>query len=701
MKLLPERAALDTTAMFVFAALVGALSGVLAFVFQILVELTQNLATGESGTILEAAHSMLRWRALVLPAVGGLVAALIIRLLAPRSKPFGIPGILEAISVRSRQIKGGPILVRALASIAVIGSGGSVGREGAIVQLAAAMSSKVARVVQFEPRRHSLLVGCGVAAGMAAAYNAPLAGAFFVMEVILASFAIDVFAPLVISSVFATLVIHAISGSDAAVYRMPAEVEVGSWGAMMLALALGLPAGVISVLFQRTLRASARFFARFKAPLEVKFTLAGLAVGAIGTGYPEIFGNGYSTTNKILFSSLPLATVAAVLVLKPCATALLVGAGAPGGVFTPAILTGASLGALFHALVTWIFPSFAAPSATFTVIGMAALIAGITHAPIMSMILLVELTHDLGLVLPLVLATVASSLVAKWLGRDSIFNESLRARGVPIDVGIEELTLRRIRVRDLLRSGLVSVPVHTTLDEILDRFRVTRLDVIYVVGEGGEFRGEIDLHDVKDLLNRAKLGPVVIAADVMETPPMASPDTSIAELLEVFDDPEREELPVVEARDGKRILIGRLTRRDVIASLNLEVLQTQTRRTRIGAVGNALADTIELPEGFEIAELPLPERLRGTTLAESGLRDAKGVTVLSLLLADGKGKAKKRSADPAAGLEGVVSLIVMGQRQDIEGLRQKIQGEVVPDDPLGPRNQTWIGREDATTERRE
>ncbi len=667
MKLPNPRRSPANAATFLYAALVGALGGVLAVAFQGFVDVAQRIATQQNGSIVDAGHRFAWWQCVLLPGAGGVLAALIIRALAPRAKPFGIPGIMEAVSVRRRRIKMRPIATRAAASVAVISSGGSVGREGAIVQLSAALASKIARVAGFEPRQHSLMLGCGVAAGMAAAYNAPLAGAFFVMEVILASFAIEIFAPVVVSSVFAALVMRAIRGSDASVYQMPANLSVSGWGPVLLALVLGVIAGVVAFGFQRTLRAATKAWSKLALPLEAKLGLGGLAVGAIGVWLPDVWGNGYTATSEILLAKLALPTVAALFFLKPLATAISAGSGAPGGVFTPTLLLGASLGALFAGAVGAVFPGLETPSAVFTVVGMASLIAGTTHAPIVSMILIVELTNDFGLLLPLVLATVASSLVAKFLARDSIFTESLRARGVPIDVGIEELTLRRIRVSDLTRSGLLSVASDTRLDQVLQKFRETRLDVIYVTADDSELKGWIDLHDVKEFLNREQMGPVLIAADVMQTPLSVTPEMSLADVLEIFDEPELEELPVVELRGEKRILIGRLTRRDVIAALNLEVLQSQSRRTRLVTRGET--NYVELPEGYEIAELDVPENLRGVTLEASGLARAKGVTVLSLVERE-RGEVKKRSADPKAELGRVTALVVMGRREDIDAMRE-------------------------------
>lgn len=676
MRLPSEREVLAAGATFGLAALVGAASGALAAGFQALVDTAQGLVLGRSGQILDAVRSIPWWQRLLLPTFGALAAALLIRALAPQAQPFGIPGIMEAVSVRRRKIRGRPIVVRALASVAAIASGGSIGREGAIVQLAAALGSKTARLGRFDARRHALLLGCGVAAGMASAYNAPLAGAFFVMEVIMASFAIDVFAPIVVSSVFSALVMRAIKGQDAAVYSMPSDVSMVGFESLFLAIAIAIPAGVVAFGLQRGLRRATHASAGWRVPIEMKFALGGLGVGAIGIAYPEVFGNGYSATSEILSGRLALATIAALLVAKPLATIFSIGSGAPGGIFTPALLTGASLGALFAHAAGVMFPSNATPDAAFVVVGMASLIAGLTHAPIMSMVLLVELTQDLGLILPLTLATVASALVARWLARDSIFTEALRARGVPIDVGIEELTLRRIRVRDLIRSGLVAMPANAPLDEVLARFRETRLDVIYTVDPDGTFRGAIDLHDVKSFLSGERLGSVVIAADVMDTPPTASPDMSIAQVLELLDDPDREEIPVVDQRDGRQHLIGRLTRRDVLAAIDLEVLKSRTRSSRGAPFTSEREERwVELPRNYEIAELPIPKRLRHRTLKQSGLADAKGVTVISLVERTVLGEERKAVANLEEPLDPYDRFVVMGPRTEIDALRDRLEEE--------------------------
>jgi CIC family chloride channel protein len=656
------------------AALVGAIGGLLGVAFRAAADAVQALVVG-SGSLLEGARALPWWRRLLTPAAGALAAGLLVHVAARRDTAFGIGGLMEAVTFRRRPIRTGPTLARIGAALATIGSGGSVGREGPIIQLGATAANLLGRAARCDARSLSILLAAGAASGMAAAYNAPLAGALFVMEAMLANFAMDVFASVAVASGAGTLVMRAILGGEQ-VYDVEIPMGGGAPSIVLAALPLGVLCGGAAVLFQRLLQRATELFGRLRLHRAFVPALGGLLVGAIGLLWPEVWGNGFPIVSDILQWRIPLfdpgqalaASVVVLLVMKPVATACSVGSGGQGGVFTPALFLGAALGALCAAAADRL-PGVDLPRAALSIVGMGGLLAGITHAPIAAAALLFEMTHQPGLLLPLAACAAASALTAKLVARDSLYTESLRRRGVPVDAGIEELALRQLRVGDLLEREVALVEPKTPLSAVVERFERDNLDLLYVVDERRVLRGVVTLHDVKTFFNRrdAAAGRIVIAADVMRRAPQLDPDASLAEVLELFDLPEFDELPVARA-DG--VLLGRVTRRDLVATLHLEVLGRPSARAKFVIEGAERPRYLELPSGFELARVPVTKSLAGRRLGDTGLRRNHRLVVLAVVRADPEIGEQRLAFDPDLVLEEGETLVVMGRHDDIAPLRQ-------------------------------
>jgi chloride channel protein, CIC family len=663
----PPRSFLNFSALYVYAALVGVAGAFFARGFQKLVDLIQRGALGQGGGIVAAARELPFWMRILVPVAGAVVAAAIVRLLARQTSAFGVADLMEVVSLRKLRVHPRTTIARCVSSAFVLATGGSVGREGPIVQLGAAFASQVAKLTRVEPRVQTILLGCGVSSGMAAAYNAPLGGAFFAMEVVLANFALEVFAPVMLASAVATLVMWGLTGGDAALYTGAATEHL-----QLLPILAGLPLGVIGgaagVLFIHALEGAERLFARLAWPPEGKAALGGLVVGAIGIGFPEVWGNGYDTVSEILTGKVALGTIALLLVLKVLATSATAGSGGSGGVFTPTLFLGAALGTLFGAGFVRLLPLEEAPLAAFTVMGMAALIAGTTQAPVTSAVMLFEMTRDQALLLPLLLATIGSVAMSRLLSRDSIYARKLRAHGVPVNAGLEELTLHKTLVRDIMRGDLERVPVAARLDDVVDRFQETRRDVIYVV-DGRCLVGRILLQDVKSLLNLEDIGPLAIAADLMDDAGSVDPDASIAEVIELFDTYDLEELAVTKVHDGRPILVGRVTRRDLIACLNLEVLKRQSLRAKFVVEDEREPTYVELPKGYSLARVPLPPGLAGMTVAKSRMHEDAHLTLVTLIERDSTGVEHRIAPHPDLVLNSTHSLVVLGTKEAVESFR--------------------------------
>jgi len=673
----PRAAACSVLLLVACAAIVGAAGGLLAVVFRLATDRLQAWAMGSDGPLYDAARALPWWRRLATPALGGLVAGVIVHLAARRDTAFGISDLMEVVRFRRRPIRVGPTIARVGAALATVSSGGSVGREGPIIQLGATVANLVGRWQKPDPRRLSILLAAGAASGMAAAYDAPLAGAVFVMEALLANFALEVFAPVAAASIVGTLVMRAFCG-DAPLYALPRDLELDARSLALTALPLGVACGAAAVVLQRLLQRVTALFAAWRAPAWAKPAAGGLIVGAIGLAWPETWGNGFLAIGALLHGELPLAgggsllaaSVVVLLFAKPLATACSVGSGGRGGVFTPSMFVGAALGALLSAPLARV-PGLDAPRAVVALLGMGGLIAGITHAPIAAVALLFEMTGHPGLVLPLAACAAASALTARLLARDSLYTESLRKRGAPLDAGLEELALRQTRVGELMDERVAVETVSTPLQRVVARFAAEHVDQIWIVDESRALQGVVTLHDVKEFLGRdtGAAGRAVIAGDVARRVAGLQREQSLAEVLEAFDDPTLDEQPVVDAA-GR--LLGSVTRRDVLATLRLEVLDNPQSRAKVVLGESDEAHYLELPSGYELARVPITKALAGRRLGDTKLRRNHGLVVLAIVRSDPEIGEQRTAFDPDALLVEGEQLVVMGRRDDVAAAKKEV-----------------------------
>ncbi len=467
---------------------------------------------------------------------------------------------MEAVVLGDGRISGRLSLVKCFSALFTIASGGSIGREGPIVQLSSLVASLAGRLQKWSIPRLRLLVGCGAAAGIASAYNAPIAGALFVAEIVLGSVAMEIFGPLVFSSVIATLTVRAFLGASP-LYDIPPFKLGGNWEIIPYLL-LGLCVGVIAPWFIRLLRASENLAARIAVPVYLKMLIGGLIVGALAIVHPEVCGNGYSAVNAILRGQWFWQTLAVILVFKVLATSATFGSGAVGGVFTPTLFVGASLGFLFgDAAQRWPAHLLVNPSA-FALVGMGAFLAATTHAPIMAIIMIFELTLDYQIILPLMLACVVAYYTSVSIDKRSIYAEALRRKGA----GDYRQQLAELHVRDLMKRNPLAVQPTARFAEIGEKFIATRVNYLYVT-EGERFVGAVSLHDIKNYLNTPELAGLVIARDIVRDPfPVVRPEASLAEAMERFVHHDGERLPVV-SNSADRQLVGSISKTDVILAL--------------------------------------------------------------------------------------------------------------------------------------
>ena len=674
-----QRRTRTVVAGFLRAAVIGLCGGLASLAFRSATTWIQELI-GIGEDMLAGARALEPWQLVLLPTAGGLVAAAVTIWLTRGSSGTGLTDVMEAVSLKSGPLSLRSALMRSGASLGIIATGGSVGREGPIITISAAASSTLTRLLRAPTRDRGLLLGCGVAAGFASAYNAPIAGALFALEVVIGNFAVELFAPVVVASVTSTLFTWPIRGGDAAVSSRPSPpFDLVTLQEMFPCLGLGLVAGAAAVGFQLLLRVGERAFVQLPGNRIVKTGFGGLLIGVIAIWFPEVWGNGYESVDEILnhtgerfgtdvWYQLALVLLALGLV-KAFGTAITVGSGGAGGVFTPTLFVGAALGGSFGVLVHEFAPHATGGYGGYALVGMGCMVAGTTRAPIMAILVMYEMTRNYDIVLPLMTGCITASIVAQALYPESIYTEKLRARGVKQPVGLEETVLVTTRVSDVMRTAPVTwVDQATTYREIIPLATATRAVVIHVCGAGKRLVGTIAIHDLIELARLQDLGPGIIAADLMSPATAVTRDQTLADAFDLFERTDMDELPV---QDAQGALIGVVTRKDVMAALHIEVLKRQNLRAKFVHRDDLDRETdyVELPKGIELARVPvLPDHV-GRTLGDCQVRAQHGLTVVSVVRQGEDGRELRILADGGFVMKTGDQLIVMGSPSSIERWR--------------------------------
>jgi CIC family chloride channel protein len=613
-----EPATLERPFLLLRALAVGLLGGAVALLLRWAATELPRLTWPDGGLLVQAVSQAGPLRRLLVPVVFSLLAGLVLSLGARWSGAARGWDILEAVVLRNGILPLGSTLVRAASSLLTQAAAGAVGREGPIVLASAATASGLGRGFGLRTRDLRVLVGCGIAAGFACAYNTPLGAALFTMEVIFGSFALEVFAPLVVASVTATLLTWATFGREP-VFRVPA-LAMSRPSEILLYAGLGLLGGLVAATFLLGLRASAELFRRLRLPRPVAMAAAGLVLGLVILRYPEIVGNGREAIGALFQRSWGLEHVVVLLGLRLLVTPLMVGSGAVGGVLTPTLFLGAMLGQAFGTLVAHLLPTLGTDPRVYALVGMACLLSGTTHAPMTSVLMVFEMTLDYDAVLPLLIGTATASMVAAAVSRDSVYTEALR-RKAETPEGADPAAVDALHVADLMRQEQATVPADLPLPRLLDAFVVARRNHLYVVEDGERFRGAVNLHDVNRELRAAGGGTGLTAGDLARTRfETTTPGETLLRVLDRFAAEECERLPVLADRRSRR-LVGTISKRDILSVYSLDLLQ----RAR-GLPGKAAALDVSL-ERF-VDEVTLPPGLAGQSLAEGALSEKWGVSVL-------------------------------------------------------------------------
>ncbi|WP_084386530.1 ClcB-like voltage-gated chloride channel protein [Castellaniella caeni] len=546
-------------AMLCWAALCGLGGALVTIAFHAGIHGMQQLFAGRSGLITEVMGGLSWPLRLLVPAVGGLCAGLLL-VTSKKVSHDKHSGYMEAVAIGDGHMSVGQGLLRSLSSLFTVASGGSIGREGAMVHLAALWSSVLGRFLRVDTARLRLLAACGAAAGVSAAYGAPLAGAVFVGEIILGSMSFQNFGPLLMAAATSGLVMH-LTGNYAARYPLP-DLSGAPADLLLPCLVLGVLAGLGAAQFLRTIHGVKTLFARTGLGLPLRLALGGLLLGALLTQLPEMAGNGNRVVLSLLHDDWAWQTVLLMLLCKVLATALTAGSGAIGGVFTPTLFVGGALGVLFGQVLGFVWPALAGHGPVFALVGMGAFLAAATSAPFMAILMVFEMTLSYQMVLPLVPACVVAYFVSRGLAQKVMYevtlhhedNQALRQR------------LRHARLDSLLKPAETVVHTDASVREAQEMFLDYPVKYLYVVDAEGNWQGVIAQQDLTRMMLgeidvRSKTCGEVLRLDFVKP---LYPDLSLDEAQTLFSAFQGERLPVV-SRDRPARLLGVVYKSDLLA----------------------------------------------------------------------------------------------------------------------------------------
>ncbi len=558
--------------LLVLAVAVGAGAGGGAIGFRWLIATFTRLLSGYADYSIagHAAHPGLpglgRWFVIGVPVVAGAVYGPLVYFFAREARGHGVPEVMFAVARRGGRIPPQVAAVKALASALCIGGGGSVGREGPIVQIGSALGSTLGRLVRTDESHLRMLVACGAAGGIAATFNAPLAGVFFAMELILRDFTARSFGMVVLSSVTASVIGRAAFG-NAAFLHLPGFQLDHPAQYLMFAL-LGVLAGALGVLFTRVLYAvEDGCDAAWRGPEWLRPAVGGVLLGLLLLALPEMYGVGYPVLTRAVSGGYALGFLVVLMFGKMAATSLTIGIGGSGGVFAPSLFVGGAFGAAFGDLTQHLGHGLSGPVGVYGLLGMGAVFAGAARAPITAVVIMFELTGDYGIILPLMTAVVLATGVSALLSHDTIYTLKLRRRGVDLDDPPAPATLTSVTAGQAMRPVGTTVPHDTALAELAGLVEAAQLGVVAVLGADGRYLGAVTTRGLADILADGCRQDTSAAAAVEQLPTLRA-DRCLADALDALDASDAVTLAVTD-HDGhdQRQVLGWLTHADVLRAL--------------------------------------------------------------------------------------------------------------------------------------
>jgi CIC family chloride channel protein len=570
------------TGLVALAVAAGAGAGVGALLFRYLIQGFTVLFSGHADYS-AAGHApnpiapwLGPWFVVLAPAIGGLLYGPLIYRYAREARGHGVPEVMLAVVERGGRIRPPVAVVKSLASAICIGSGGSVGREGPIVQIGSALGSALGQWLRLPEPRLKLLLACGAAGGISATFNAPIAGVLFALELILRDFEAESFGVVVLASVTADVIGRAAFGPAAFLSLPPFALRsLAEYG---LYAGLGLCAAVVGVGFIRVLYGLEDLADRlWRGPEWLRPAVGGLALGLLLLALPQMYGVGYPVLEQAIRGQYAVGLLLLFLVGKMLATSLTIAIGGSGGVFAPGLFIGAMLGTAYGGVMHAIWPELVGPAGAYGLVGMGAVFAAAARAPMTAVIIIFELTGEYQIILPLMFAIALAAGIGNLLSRDTIYTLKLWRRGIDISRSVARTLMHTLTVGEAMRPVPSSVEQRVPLGEIIGRFGEDGTEAIPVVDGSGRYRGAVLAREVERSLRDGD-GHVTVA-DVARELPTLRADEDLEHALAVLVRADAPGLPVVDSAHDA--VIGWLTHADVLRLYHERSRPPASRRSRV------------------------------------------------------------------------------------------------------------------------
>ncbi len=563
--------------LMMLAVVVGLSSGICAFLFKHMIDGVYHFCC-EDGT--KTAIMAGQWTRVFLPAIGGLLGGLLIYYFAREAKGHGVPEAIYALRRRGGRGRPRVVFVKSVASAFTIGTGGSAGTEGPIIQIGAAVGSSIGQLFKVTPAYLKTLAAAGAAGGMAAVFNAPIAAVIFAMEVLLREFTTQAFSMVVFSSVIASVTSHILLGDNTFLptpsFGIEHPAELG------LYFLLALIAAPLSTLFIKVLMWMEEFFDQFKKIADpVKPMIGGLCVGLMGIFVPKIMGAGYFELSAVLSPEKDPAawSIGFLLVLvagKMIATSITLGSGGSGGILMPSLFIGAMMGSLFGIVAKGVFPNIA-PTGAYALVGMGLVFSSVASAPFTAIVMMFEITQDYRIVLPLMFSVTVTMIMCRQMGEMGLYARVLLKRGVNLAGGDVHDPVMTVTAKEVMVKNVEIVWENMTVEkltQIIDQSHHTGFPVVNGQGELIGIVTYVEIH--KAYLDGVDLKETLIGHIMRQDVPVSFPDDVLVDVVRRMEEFHTDRISVVEADNPKR-LIGFITRANVMAAYQPSFKRAESR----------------------------------------------------------------------------------------------------------------------------
>jgi CIC family chloride channel protein len=558
--------------LLVVAAVIGVVTGLLAVAFRFLLLEVTELFWTQSYDLVAATALMPWYQILLIPIGGGLVLGPMVERFAPEARGAGVSEVIEAVVTRDGNIRHRTTLFKMFATLLSLGCGASVGREGPVVHIGSSVGSSLAQLLSMSSEWKRVFLACGAASGIAATFNAPMAGMLFAAEIILVDFQVNYLSQIAVAAVTATVVSHHFLG-DFPAFDVP-QFQLLSYWEIPLYFVLGLLAGVLAIMFIRSISAVEDLFTTAKIPRWLRPAVGGIVVGGVALWCPYALGVGYLAINKVLSAELLPWLMLTILVAKFIATSCSVGAGFSGGIFAPSLVLGGLLGGVFGSVMHGLSPDYIASFPVYALVGMAAMVSGTTLAPITAIFTIFELTYNFDIILPLMTSCIASLIVVQTFYGLSIYETKLVRKGMKIVRGRDVTLLRSLQVVEYMDSGFETIQESLSLGKLAQLAQESYYPHFVVVNDKNQLVGMVSLRDLKACLSEmGELSELVLASEIMTANVITiTPEQNLETAFELFEGKQISTLPVVSSLDEREV-VGILKKHTLLEAYSQNILK--------------------------------------------------------------------------------------------------------------------------------